>query len=109
MANQIKMALIETILTLHRRGWSQRRIARELGIDRETVKRYLRLESAPKPAKARTVKKLKQRQESTRLMVSGPWLVVRHRLGANPYRNYLMAHSSRFRPPAWPVCCMWAA
>jgi transposase len=51
MANQLKMALIETIATLHRRGWSQRRIARELDIDRETVGRYLRMaESAPKPA-----------------------------------------------------------
>jgi transposase len=42
MANLLKMAVIETILTLHRRGWSQRRIARELDIDRETVARYLR-------------------------------------------------------------------
>jgi transposase len=51
MANQLKMALIETIATLHRRGWSQRRIARELNIDRETVGRYLRMaKSAPKPA-----------------------------------------------------------
>src|ERR1700676_5299550 len=51
MANQLKMALIETIVTLCRRGWSQRRIARELDIDRETVGRYLRMaESAPKPA-----------------------------------------------------------
>src|SRR5229473_3616204 len=51
MANQLKMALIETIATLRRRGWSQRRIARELDIDRETVGRYLRMaESASKPA-----------------------------------------------------------
>jgi transposase len=43
--------MIETILSLHQRGWSQRRIARELGIDRETVARHLRVaaESA-KPA-----------------------------------------------------------
>ena len=53
MANQLKMALIETILTLHRRRWSQRRIARELNIHRETVARYLREASGrPKPAKA---------------------------------------------------------
>ena len=51
MANQLKMALIETILTLRRRGWSQRRIARELDMDRETVGRYLRVAKlAPKPA-----------------------------------------------------------
>jgi len=43
MANQIKMAVRDTIVTLWERGWSQRRIARELGIDRETVSRYVRL------------------------------------------------------------------
>ena len=32
MANLLKMAVSETIRTLHRRGWSQRRIADELGI-----------------------------------------------------------------------------
>ena len=35
------------IYSLHDKGWSQRRIARELGLNRETVGRYLRL---PKPA-----------------------------------------------------------
>src|SRR6266478_10101767 len=50
MANLLRMALIETIFTLHQRCWSQRRIARELGIHRETVSRHL-LEPPPsKPA-----------------------------------------------------------
>ena len=53
MANLLKMAISETIRTLHRRGWSQRRIADELGINRETVARHLRLpEPGPKPANA---------------------------------------------------------
>src|SRR5262245_49417657 len=53
MANLLKMALSETIRTLHRRGWSQRRIAGELGVHRETVARHLRLpEPDPKPANA---------------------------------------------------------
>ena len=53
MSNLLKMAIVETIRTLHRRGWSQRRIADELGINRETVARYLRqAESPPKPANA---------------------------------------------------------
>lgn len=34
------------ILTLHQAGWSDRRIARELGIHRETVGRHLRLARA---------------------------------------------------------------
>ncbi len=53
MANLLKVVMIETIVSLHSRGWSQRRIARELGIERETVARHLRqLEGDPKPAKA---------------------------------------------------------
>ncbi len=53
MPNLLKVAMIETILSLRQRGWSQRRIARELGIDRETVARYLRQSpTAPKPANA---------------------------------------------------------
>jgi transposase len=43
MSNVRKVSLQETICILDGRGWSRRRIARELGIDRETVGRYLRL------------------------------------------------------------------
>jgi transposase len=43
MANQLKMALQQSIITLAGRGWSFRRIARELGVHRETVARYARL------------------------------------------------------------------
>ena len=41
MANQLKMAMINAIWILKERGWSGRRIARELGINRETVGKYL--------------------------------------------------------------------
>jgi transposase len=51
MANQLKMAVVQAILTLKRLGWSQRRIPQELGIDRETVARYVHSPSADsKPA-----------------------------------------------------------
>jgi hypothetical protein len=43
MSNVLKVSLQATIYSLHDRGWSRRRIARELGIDRETVGRYLLL------------------------------------------------------------------
>jgi transposase len=53
MANRLKMALIETIQSLSQRGWSQRRIARELKVDRETVAKHLRERHDPsKPANA---------------------------------------------------------
>ncbi len=51
MAHVLKMAMIQSIQQLHAAGWSQRRIARELEIDRGTVARYLRPPPPdPKPA-----------------------------------------------------------
>ena len=53
MANLLTMADIQAILKLHRQGWPQRRIARELDVDRETVAKYVRASRCiPKPAKA---------------------------------------------------------
>lgn len=43
MANHLGMAEQQTIFALADHGWSQRRIARELGVHRETVSRYLKL------------------------------------------------------------------
>src|SRR5437763_806412 len=50
MANQLTMADVQSILTLHARGLSARRIARELGVDRGTVGRHVRLSADSKPA-----------------------------------------------------------
>ena len=47
MANELKMAKQQAIFGLLESGWSQRRIARELGINRETVGRYARITSKP--------------------------------------------------------------
>jgi transposase len=44
--NLLEVTLQLSIKALAERGWSQRRIARELGVDRSTVQRYAR----PKPA-----------------------------------------------------------
>jgi transposase len=57
MANQLKMAEVQAILALARSGWSSRRIARQLGVHRETVSRHRRLDregeaSTSKPASA---------------------------------------------------------
>jgi transposase len=43
MANRLKMAKIDAILSLHQRKWSIRRIAKELGVHRDTVARQIRL------------------------------------------------------------------
>jgi transposase len=49
VSKKLKMAEISSIQTLLQRGWSQRRIARELGVNRETVARYA-AGLDPKPA-----------------------------------------------------------
>jgi transposase len=49
MANRLKMAMVQTIVRLLQQGWSYRRIARELDVDRATV---ARLAAESKPAKA---------------------------------------------------------
>lgn len=41
MPNNLRMELINTIFALWERGWSKRRIARELDIDRQTVRKHL--------------------------------------------------------------------
>jgi transposase len=43
MVNVLKVSVQTTIESLAELGWSQRRIASELGLDRETVRRYIRL------------------------------------------------------------------
>jgi transposase len=51
MANRIKVAIVHSVLTLRQQGWSLRRIARTLDLDRETVARHVRLaQVGPKPA-----------------------------------------------------------
>jgi hypothetical protein len=47
--NELNVNLQHSILALSANGWSCRRIGRELGINRETVGKYLRL-AQPKPA-----------------------------------------------------------
>ncbi len=53
MTNQVGVAMENSIITLNRQGWSNRRIALELGINRKTVdayvNRHLRVETGPNP------------------------------------------------------------
>jgi transposase len=46
MANQLKMATIQAMPVVRERGRSFRRIARELGVHRETVRRYVGMAEA---------------------------------------------------------------
>jgi transposase len=68
MANQLKMAVVNAILTLTQLGWSQRRVAQVLGIDRETVARYVH---AP-PAEAKPATNPIPGSEAISNPISGP-------------------------------------
>jgi transposase len=54
MANLLKMAIVQSILSLHAQGWSARRIAKALEVHRDTVSRYIHAAdpAGPKPANA---------------------------------------------------------
>ncbi len=54
MANRLKMGEVHAIVTLRARGWSFRRIGRELGVHRETAARYARLAELPPEDKQTT-------------------------------------------------------
>lgn len=47
MANRLSMALIHSIWTLHQSGHSNRKIAQLLGVDRDTVAKYIRQRQNP--------------------------------------------------------------
>ena len=51
MANNLEAEMVSTIVTLHNKGWSKSRIARELGIDRGAVARHIKLLAAAQNSK----------------------------------------------------------
>ena len=81
MPNQLKMSKIQSVLALRRQGWSYTRIARELGIHRQTVADYVREHSKPteapsgsgesKPTQAPTGPVALESTEAPRSAVSG--------------------------------------
>ena len=85
MANQLKMAKVVSILALREQGWSQRRIALELGIHRSTVSKYLhQAESGSKPAKAPTGSEA--REEGSKSAKAPPG----SRSQCEPYREVIL-------------------
>jgi len=50
MANRLHVDQQQSILVLHQRGWSRRRIARELGVHRDTVANCIKSKANSKPA-----------------------------------------------------------
>ena len=42
MANYLRLSMQQTILALNSKGWSKRRISREVGLNRRTVTKYIK-------------------------------------------------------------------
>ena len=76
MANELKVAKVLSIQTLRAQGWSQRRIARELGINRETVARHLT--AAPERPKRFSGRRIQNQPQHSRLGGSRGWLKTSH-------------------------------
>ena len=89
MANQLKMAMVNAITTLKSRGWSMRRIALELGVDRGTVKRYVELEDSKPASKAPTGSEISKPASNAPLGSE---------TGAGPPSNRLPGQISRCEP-----------
>jgi len=70
--NQLKVNQQQTIVALHEQGWSKRRIARELGLDRLTVRRYLAAADSKSPANPRTGSEGESSKSPTPRTGSGP-------------------------------------
>lgn len=47
MPYRLKMSKIQSVLALREKGWTYSRIARELGVHRETVARYVQRQETP--------------------------------------------------------------
>ena len=82
MANRLGMTDIDTILTLYSRGWRKLRIARELGVDVKTVRRYIR-ESKSLNVPAGIEKTAASKSLKVPAGISGP------PSQCEPYRNFI--------------------
>src|ERR1700693_4160856 len=86
MANQLKMAEVQAIISLARNSWSNRHIARQLGVHRDTGGRYLPLAAGTdsKPASAPLGSEARsesaplgpQAQVAGQASAAGPWREV---------------------------------
>ena len=112
--------VVEQILALHERGWGQKRIAKELGIGRNTVRRYLRAGNwipYQKPKKSKKLEGLEDwlrntfRQHKGNAAVVHQELIRQHglyldkstvRRAVHPFRKQLQIESQatvRFETP----------
>ena len=99
MANVLKMADQAAIIGLWQRGWSQRRIARVTGVDRETVGRYVGLARAGWPPGDPVPGNPKKPRTSSNPAISTPGSGIRDGPGGSDEPDSNPANSSDIRPP----------
>jgi transposase len=99
MANLLKMATIDAILTLHQRNWSIRRIAKELHLHRATVARHLQRHRQTAPTTADPAADHGKVYQAP--MSAEPGKVYQALIGAEPVKMYRAPIGSE-SPPARP-------
>lgn len=99
MANQLKVAKVLSIKSLRLQGWSQRRIARELGISRDAVARHLRNAAneakAPLGSEASNQAKAPPGSESTDASPKPAKAPSGSRSSCEPFRDVILAKLSQ--------------
>jgi orotate phosphoribosyltransferase-like protein len=90
--NELKLDFQEAIIRLQEKGWSRRAIARELGINRETVGRYLSattiiLPGMGDPAKVKLARRLGQETTMTLAWIASHLLGIILRGSWSPLRG----------------------
>ena len=85
--NRLKMAQSQAVIGLRQEGWTHRRIARKLGVDRETVSHYGKIQNATTSNPAISpprVESLFQRERPKKFLLENVVCVEKTEEGALP-------------------------
>ena len=91
MANILRMAKVQAIIGLLEKGWSYRRIARELGVHRQTVARYdrLRKEGQSKSSILTAGSVGEGESKSSKVTLGSELIIKTNRSLCEPYRKII--------------------
>lgn len=89
--NQLKVHRQQSIVNLHQQGWSKRKIARELGLDRVTVRKYLAAAKSPTPLTGSAPSEVPKSPAPLTGLPAAPAGSGSARSSCEPYREHIAA------------------